>query len=1395
MDFNEINKININPQKIKKNKPENKKGQTSNAEKSNLKETPTNPSYWQNAVGIKKHNVSFGNNNSESNDFIDTQLKRIKCSFHWRKDEQALELKKNIMQELLPLGEKAVENYTTLIIYGLNNVWMDKEVERWENTSKDIVQIMPNMNEDNVKTAVSLIRNISTSRLTDEEHEKYKKIVEEILKKENVEDVDKLKWLNNLTEYTYRDKHEQIPSLEEVNESFSTYMQLKGLLSSEKDKEALLGSSLTLEEQKRIITLFEDEEIPNQDFDHFISGSVKSEYSWSSDPAVFLAKVTKDIETDKRKKDIFIKLIDYKNIGVKISPFIMDKIFEHDIDFVDETVSFLIDKKEQKNEKIITSDSLTLMKLFNVVNDSNIEDFKALTDEMPIDSAIYATQNYLNPKTNLFDKKIMDKIKELEELGVDSYDSRRTALASIDMKTGEFSPIAQEVIELFYPPQQKEKGIKGTLSTIKNSIKKAALPKVTRSLFGDEITGIIECLKNKDGEFEKSNLNYMYSLLRANRKVNSYRPVELYEIKTILENVKNSDGNIDRDKIALAIKLVRTFKSYQDAGNVLETLAKFPNEKQKEIYDTCLSIGVKPEKSYRNLPIFAKFCFDEEGNVKQDKLDLLKKLVETKDIIYDETFLKLIDENKKMETFLFDVIKLVDYSSILSYDLSKIIDEHKKEDGTLPTGLQTKILQHIKTTGYLGQFQSLYNSCLEKTDENSEAVLNEELFQKAAELLELERSLCLGNCNLTGEMSAKVIKQELSLKGIKFKERVGVLNSLKTIRDHLKETKPSEIGYLNKAISDIESSLTLENISLPITEETKGNFIRNVLVSTSKSNELTEFEKVMTNSIPELEMYRTGLPLSYSRESFLNDLNQICDSDEKIQILNDKAGINAVVEEQDGIKKITGYNGIIKLNELDQNNPVEKQIYDCMYNFMYNNQVVTGNNELDKQLNYIIKACPEFINTIGKKQHATHAYSVDVHSLLVLAHSISNPDYIEKLNALDKSLLKVSAIFHDIMKQEGVVDKGHQNLSSLYTRSIIKKIIAAPELQDRVFELIDNHHWTEEYSSAGDKELKAKELAYRFRRPNDFEIAKIMARSDLKSVNDEFYERLKSCLDEENIAPIQNNLDFLYSTGNALFTDKIVLPSKLKNHVETKDGKEYKVINLHKLKNDQDMGEFGFAKGKKKEDLRFLVHMVDENYIYNSLNTVKLLSSPLNGGVLSESLISPKYKRTYCNRKHGVLLSEINTNIINQNKSNQGSGTAKDFSNVMSLIYDGYAGGCRSNFKNELLKNLNIDSSQITDSEYAEFYKTVLASKTSLSEFCDKKEFKIGAYTLTGKQLKEAIQKHQDELIDKEQLGHNEIVGYTPKIQAVIAKENSLAEVPDELLKFAEENNLPVILM
>ena len=219
----------------------------------------------------------------------------------------------------------------------------------------------------------------------------------------------------------------------------------------------------------------------------------------------------------------------------------------------------------------------------------------------------------------------------------------------------------------------------------------------------------------------------------------------------------------------------------------------------------------------------------------------------------------------------------------------------------------------------------------------------------------------------------------------------------------------------------------------------------------------------------------------------------------------------------------------------------------------------------------------------------------------------------------------------------------------------------------------------EEYSNARNKDTSAKELAFKFRRPNDFEIAKIIADSDLKSVSPTFYERLKHCLTDDNLKPIQNYLDKLYSTGNILFTDKIVAPKKIKT--QSIKGKEYKIINLHEIGDDEDIMKYGFDINKKKKDLNLLVHMVDSNIIYHSLNTVKLLSSALNGGVLSESLINPQCTNTYGKRKYGVVLSQINTNIINTDKANQGSGYAKDIKKAISEVFNHYSYASRMNFR------------------------------------------------------------------------------------------------------------------
>ena len=109
---------------------------------------------------------------------------------------------------------------------------------------------------------------------------------------------------------------------------------------------------------------------------------------------------------------------------------------------------------------------------------------------------------------------------------------------------------------------------------------------------------------------------------------------------------------------------------------------------------------------------------------------------------------------------------------------------------------------------------------------------------------------------------------------------------------------------------------------------------------------------------------------------------------------------------------------------------------DLINKFLYENEIQTGNKELDKQLNTIIKAFPEFVNIIGRKQHATHNYSLDIHTLLVLARIIKDEEY-KTLNQSDKLTLKSVALFHDINKKEGEIDKTHPEVSAAAAKSIL----------------------------------------------------------------------------------------------------------------------------------------------------------------------------------------------------------------------------------------------------------------------------------------------------------------------------------------------------------------------
>ncbi len=353
----------------------------------------------------------------------------------------------------------------------------------------------------------------------------------------------------------------------------------------------------------------------------------------------------------------------------------------------------------------------------------------------------------------------------------------------------------------------------------------------------------------------------------------------------------------------------------------------------------------------------------------------------------------------------------------------------------------------------------------------------------------------------------------------------------------------SDYSFINDKTSSLDKTVSFDKTALKVDKNNKITFTKDVLGS--KRAKETLFEKDIKEGISILKTYSDGLPLLYSRKEFLDDINKVLTDKNKLFEVAKKAGVEFDYCMNNNKPVIEGYDGLFGLDKLDKTDEVQKAVYDLAYKFFYENRVTTENKTLNKQLNKIIKGVPEFINCIGKRQHGTHKYSLDIHILLVLAYSINDEEF-KNLPPTEKACLKLACIFHDISKKENVVDEGHQNQSSIWAKNIIKRFIKNPELKDRVYEIIKNHHWLKDYNIASDKDEISKKLAFDFRRPYDFEIAKIMARADLMGVSDMFYIQHNYALAKENLEPIQTKLDKMYEKGCAIFCDCVNTNKKIK---------------------------------------------------------------------------------------------------------------------------------------------------------------------------------------------------------------------------------------------------------
>ena len=1080
-----------------------------------------------------------------------------------------------------------------------------------------------------------------------------------------------------------------------------------------------------------------------------------------------------EIQDDEPKKVLFDRLYDADMFYVYLSISNVKSFLDKDVNFINQLFDYFQTKKEPRYPVF---DLMFIESRFNDllthVNASNFEEFKQATANENIKTCFVISDRYLNPKTRFFDKSIMDAVLKLDQNKnfKEDYDwtpstASNIVFAAVDETTKKITPFFDEIIDTFYPKKTKEDD-----NFLYNGLD-SGLPFLFFSL------------KDKKGDVSREKVDLMKLILETLRESNDWSRVTFSEFADLIFALRTSDReHIDETKKNIALEIIKETESIKDAQVVVKCLGNYSTDKQGVLFDSYKELKPGEKFEYSALPSIIEFCSNDEYEILTDKVEYVKKILETKQFAQVSNLFVVLKEHPELEDFILELMPVISVWSNIDELLDALVDlnengkfldsKHKKE----------KFKDYYsKADGYLEDFNYIYDSCNKNND------FNNNLFGKTLQLLHIANDGISGTFDYSPAFFFDILNGNFDISSYPYRTKLECLETLKELEAHIYTENIRGFDVIRDAILKIEDNLNCDDIVASIDKSTKFEFIKNVLFSNPADSELTQFEKVLVGAIPFLETMTEGLELEYSRKNFIKDLNSLCIDEKSLKILS-KTGMMPIYSGN----TITGYNGLINIDKLDVFNPEEKAIYDLMHKFIYENKVNTGNFELNEKLNIILRACPEFINTIGKKQHGTQKYTVDIHSLLVLAYSINNPAYNTNLKPLDKSLLKLTAIVHDLMKPEGEVDKTHQHTSANQARILGKKFFKTPNMIDRFYNLVNNHHWTEEYANARDKDYKAKELAFRFRIPNDFEIAKIMADSDIKAVNEYFYERLKHCLDLEHTDPIQERIEDLYKYGNAIFTDGIISPSKLDSHLYERNGKLYRVLDFNTIDENADMGEYGFVKGKKKEDINLLVHMVDDGFIYNDLNNVKSLSSPINGGVLSTSLISPVAKRTYANRKFGVVLQQDNTGVLNMLKENQSSGIQKEFSQIMFFVFcDRYR---RTLYRKNLLTNLGLNHCLVTDEEYMTFYKENLATKNSLNEIPETKEYKIGKHSVTGLQLKTALQKVQDDLLDKDEVFHNEIVCYTPKITAVIAKCKHPSCILDGVLRFADENNLPIFL-
>lgn len=584
-------------------------------------------------------------------------------------------------------------------------------------------------------------------------------------------------------------------------------------------------------------------------------------------------------------------------------------------------------------------------------------------------------------------------------------------------------------------------------------------------------------------------------------------------------------------------------------------------------------------------------------------------------------------------------------------------------------------------------------------------------------------------------------------------------------------------------------------------------------ISTNTEKQKLFVNNILVNNNPETEEFlktfdftqygKTGLSLKYSRADFVAKINNLVQdlSEEEQDIVLQNFGLIRGHDDFDGLLTNKPFkNSLVSKEAQDSAKEIQKEIE----LFTQKNGVVSGNQKADEILTGLVQGLSEFAFFVGKKQHSTHKYSIDIHTLKVLQNVMNNPQY-SKLSDKSKTIIKMSVLMHDFGKKGGVRDAGHASLSASYAAAILQKFPFSDSLKNRIIDVIENHHWFENYNKGITKALDVAALC---RNPEDILIYEMFAKADLENVNDNFHfqccSNVKNSKDYETymknkMQPIIEKFRELRSKSNFVFDTKFVQNGeKFPRKTVIVKGKpvKLKVLNFNELKAGESLQKYGFAPNVTKENAHFLVHT--QGSISQFEDTLKLTQNLSNRVAWSTSLVKNDSKGTV--EKFGFIFNTEQANISLGYFKNLSLGHHRNIQNFFNILFleeskvhqtkVPFYKDIRVFLRDKFLESLEKNGIKLTSKEYAELAEYII-SKNFLTQF--NKDIQIGNKIIKFNDIQIGLEKARGSLFAG--YSHNEVECIMPTVKGLFAKASNLEECPSEFIEFAAKYDLPIVLM